>query len=496
MVFLTVDHQKYEVKPGTRLSDAIGLHHSLELPCGGKGRCGKCKVTAFGALSPVSAAEKNYLSPQELASGIRLACCTVVEGDCQVALREETKSVVCADGAMPDFARKPLFQAFGAAIDIGTTTLAARLYGERGLVAQAAMANPQTRYGADVISRIGEALAGRGGEIAQCIRRALKALLEELSEKAGISPNQIDSVVITGNTAMLYLLTETDPDCLSHAPFEASHLFGEFRKGFDLDLPCPEADVYLPRCASAFVGADLVTALLASEIWRQEEISVLVDIGTNGEMALCHGKQLFCCSTAAGPAFEGTGLSMGMAGKEGAIDHVAVCGEKMRSHVIGDRKALGICGSGVVDALAVFLELELMDETGYLEEDPVLLSERVYVSQQDVRMVQLAKSAICAGIQTLIESAGVSMAEVRQLVIAGGFGSYLNIENAGKIGLVPPELSKKAKVIGNGALLGAAMILLNRDFAELSSELAQKAVTVDLTANPVFHERYMEEMMF
>lgn len=496
MAFLTMNHQKYEVDPGTRLSDAIGLHHSMEFPCGGKGRCGKCRVTAFGALSPVSAAEKNYLSSQELASGIRLACCAVVEGDCQVTLREETKSVVCTDGTMPDFAPKPLFQAFGAAVDIGTTTLAARLYGEKGSLAQAAMANPQACYGADVISRIGAALAGKSGEIARCIRGALKALLEELSGKADISPDQIDAVVITGNTAMLYLLTETNPDCLSHAPFEASQLFGEFQKGFHLDLPCPEAKVYLPRCVSAFVGADLVTALLASGIWRQEEISVLVDIGTNGEMALCYGKQLVCCSTAAGPAFEGTGLSMGMAGKEGAIDHVAVCGGKMRSHVIGNRKASGICGSGIVDALAAFLELGLMDETGYLEEDPVFLSEQVSVSRKDIRMVQLAKSAVCAGIWTLIESAGVSAAEIRQLVIAGGFGSYLNIENAGKIGLVPPELAKRARVIGNGALLGAAMILLNRDFAELSSELAQKAVTVDLTASPVFHERYMEEMMF
>lgn len=496
MAFLTIGHQKHEVKPGTRLSDAIGLYHPLELPCGGKGRCGKCRVTAFGALSPVSTVERDHLSPQELESGIRLACCAVVEGDCQVILREETQNVVCDDGIMPDFPPKPLFQNFGAVVDIGTTTLAARLYGRNGLLAQATMVNPQGRYGADVISRIGEALAGKGAEIARCIRAALKSLLEELSEKACVFPNQINAVVITGNTSMLYLLTETDTDCLSHAPFEASRLFGEFRKGFDLELPCPEAEVYFPRCVSAFVGADLVTALLASEIWKEKETSVLVDIGTNGEMALWREGKLFCCSTAAGPAFEGTGLSMGMAGKPGAIDHVAIHGGKMCSHVIGERKATGVCGSGVVDALAAFLELGRMDETGYLEEDPVFLSERVSVSQQDVRMVQLAKSAICAGIQTLIESAGVSMAEVSRLVVAGGFGSYLDIENAGKIGLVPPELAKRAKIIGNGALLGAAMILLNRDFAEFSFQMAQRAVTVDLTASAVFHERYMEGMMF
>ena len=489
MALLTINDREYIVEAGTLLSDAIGLHHTLELPCGGKGRCGKCRVTASGNLSPVSETERGHLSRRELEAGIRLACCTAVEGDCRVFLGGEAKSVICGGGEMPDFTLKPLFHTFGAAVDIGTTTLAARLYGHKGLLAQASGINPQNRYGADVISRIGGALAGKGVEMAQCIRKALKALLEELSGEAGISPEQIDALAITGNTAMLYLLTETDPDCLSHAPFEASRLFGELWRGVDLELPCPTAKVYLPRCVSAFVGADLVTALLASGLWRKEETSVLADIGTNG-------KRLYCCSTAAGPAFEGTGLSMGMAGKEGAIDRVAVQEGALCSHVIGGGKAAGVCGSGVVDAMSAFLELGLMDETGCLTKDPVFISERVSISQRDVRMVQLAKSAVCAGIQTLIENAGISMAEVDRLVIAGGFGSYLNLENAGKIGLIPPALARKASPIGNGALLGAAMVLLNQDFIELSSRLARQAETVDLAVSSIFQERYLEGMLF
>ena len=460
MALLTINDREYIVEAGTLLSDAIGLHHTLELPCGGKGRCGKCRVTASGNLSPVSETERGHLSRRELEAGIRLACCTAVEGDCRVFLGEEAKSVICGGGEMPDFTLKPLFHTFGAAVDIGTTTLAARLYGHKGLLAQASGINPQNRYGADVISRIGGALAGKGVEMAQCIRKALKALLEELSGKAGISPEQIDALAITGNTAMLYLLTQTDPDCLSHAPFEASRLFGELWRGVDLELPCPTAKVYLPRCVSAFVGADLVTALLASGLWRKEETSVLADIGTNGEMALYSGKRLYCC------------------------------------HVIGGGKAAGVCGSGVVDAMSAFLELGLMDETGCLTKDPVFISERVSISQRDVRMVQLAKSAVCAGIQTLIENAGISMAEVGRLVIAGGFGSYLNLENAGKIGLIPPALARKASPIGNGALLGAAMVLLNQDFIELSSRLARQAETVDLAASSIFQERYLEGMLF
>ena len=187
----------------------------------------------------------------------------------------------------------------------------------RGLLAQASGINPQNRYGADVISRIGGALAGKGVEMAQCIRKALKALLEELSGEAGISPEQIDALAITGNTAMLYLLTETDPDCLSHALLRLPAYLENYGGAFDLELPCPTAKVYLPRCVSAFVGADLVTALLASGLWRKEETSVLADIGTNGEMALYSGKRLYCCSTAAGPALKEPGCRWAWREKKG-----------------------------------------------------------------------------------------------------------------------------------------------------------------------------------
>ena len=165
MALLTINDREYIVEAGTLLSDAIGLHHTLELPCGGKGRCGKCRVTASGNLSPVSETERGHLSRRELEAGIRLACCTAVEGDCRVFLGGEAKSVICGGGEMPDFTLKPLFHTFGAAVDIGTTTLAARLYGHKGLLAQASGINPQNRYGADVISRIGGALAGKGVEL-------------------------------------------------------------------------------------------------------------------------------------------------------------------------------------------------------------------------------------------------------------------------------------------------------------------------------------------
>lgn len=496
MAVIRIDNKEYFVEPGGLLSDAIGLHRSMELPCGGKGKCGKCRVTARGDLSPVSKTEEKYLSSQEIEKGIRLACCTKVEGDCQVILPQQVRNVICTDGGMPEFEKNPFFQNYGGAIDIGTTTLAARLYSQEGLIAQASKLNPQSQYGADVISRIGQALDGKSRDIMGCIQNALGELLEEMSRQAGISVEEIDFLVVTGNTAMLYLLTGANPDCLSHAPFQASKLFGEIWTGGDLGLPCWRAQVYLPRCISAFVGADLTTALLASGLWKSRETALLADIGTNGEMILCHENHRYCCSTAAGPAFEGAGLSMGMSGKEGAVDHVFVEGKMLVPHIIGGGDPVGICGSGIVDALAAFLETEDLDESGLLEESPVKVAGSVSVSQQDVRMVQLAKSAICAGIRTLVKNTGLSLTQVAKLSVAGGFGSYLDIENAGKIGLIPQELTGRSEILGNAALTGAAMILLNKDFAEQSAQLARSTETVDLTVSPIFNEYYMEGMYF
>ena len=254
--------------------------------------------------------------------------------------------------------------------------------------------------------------------------------------------------------------------------------------------------VSLPRCISAFVGADLTTALLASGLWKQAGTALLADIGTNGEVILCRNGAFSCCSTAAGPAFEEAGLSLGMAGKAGAVDHVTVSGGLLVPHVIGEGAPAGICGSGVVDAIAALLRLEQLDETGLLDPDPAVIAGPVVLTQQDVRMVQLAKSAVCAGIRTLTKAAGLSLEQVGALAIAGGFGSFLNLESAGAIGLIPPELVPKARTLGNAALTGAAMLLLNRDFAAFSAALAEQAETVELSTDARFQEYYVEGMLF
>lgn len=494
MAKITVNGTVKILPEGSLLKEAVP---SLAMPCGGHGRCGKCRVKVSGAVSAPDDEERKRLGEEALSRGIRLACRARVEGDCTVTLEEDTDVQIRLEGVMPQVELEPRYEKYGAAVDVGTTTLAALLYGPEGTpLARASASNPQAAWGADVISRIDASLHGQGKELAAAIRGGISELLLELCEKAGIGAGDIDALVITGNTAMLYLLTETDPGDLAQAPFEAKRLFGEELRGGELSLPCREARVYLPRCMSAFVGADITTALLAGESCKSEGTRLLTDIGTNGEMALWHGGKLFCCSTAAGPAFEGAGISMGMGGAAGAVDHVAVSDGELTPHILGGTEPRGICGSGIIDALACMLELETLDETGVLDEDPAPVAPPVALTQKDVRMVQLAKSAICAGIETLMDTAGLGPDQVEELAVAGGFGSYLNVENAGKIGLLPPALTRKVRVLGNAALSGAAMLLLNRSLEAEATAMADGAETLDLSTNPKFMDAYTENMFF
>ena len=298
---------------------------------------------------------------------------------------------------------------------------------------------------------------------------------------------------------MLYLLTHRDVDCLSHAPFIADELFGRWADPEELTLAAaPAARVYLPRCMSAFVGADITCALVASQICAKPDSTLLADIGTNGELALWHDGRLLCCSTAAGPVFEGATISQGMHASKGAIDRVAWRDGQVCCHTIGDAPAVGICGSGIIDAAAVLCEQEIIDETGAFadEEDAYSLTQEVALTQKDVRMLQLAKSAICAGMLTLLEVESIDVAELPRLFIAGGFGSFLNLHSAARMGLYPSELESHASAIGNAALVGAAMLLLRGEYLTQSVALAEMSETIDLSSNPIFMDNYVECMSF
>ncbi|MBQ7921703.1 MAG: DUF4445 domain-containing protein [Clostridia bacterium] len=496
-ITLTVNGSPRTVTAGKSISEYLGS----EQPCGGHGRCGKCKVIATGDLSPLSESEKNLLTEEELKKGFRFACLTAVLGDCSVVTLQSDAGDVKAvtDGEMPEFPLNPAFVHYGAAIDIGTTTIAAGLYDTDGtLLCEAACLNPQIAWGADVISRIEAALDGKAESLALSIRSAIDDILAVLARKASVSAEEIDGIVLTGNTVMLYLLTETDTEPLSHAPFTVHRSFGETVTADALGLSCiqPDTPVYLPPCMAAFIGADITCGILATRLCESAESALFADIGTNGEMGLWTKGKLTVCSTAAGPAFEGVGISMGMRGAPGAIDKVAVHGNQAVCHVIGDKPAVGICGSGLVDAAACLLRLGILDETGYLEEETVTLKDSVTLDQSDIRMLQLAKSAICAGMTALSASAGIQPEDVDHAIIAGGFGKYLDMGNAEYIGLIPAGLQDKIRVVGNASLTGAAMLLLSKNFRDTCYRIAGDAEILELSTDSVFVEQYMMGMMF
>ncbi len=500
-ITVTVNGQPYKCPVGTNLGTLLTEIGQGNMPCGGHGKCGKCLVTVLGTVNPPSESELHTLTAEEINKGIRLACRTAVFGDCSVITKGVSeKGQIRGDGEMPDFPLAPAFASYGAAVDIGTTTVAARLYDRDGrLLAEESDLNRQSAWGADVITRMEAAMAGNARRIAQVIRETVDRMLYNLAKKAGISADAIDGAVITGNTVMLHLLTNTDTEPLTHAPFRANRLFGETIPAGELGLTAlsPETAVYLPPCAAAFVGADVITALLASDLCKSTETGLLIDIGTNGEMILRQKEKLYACSTAAGPAFEGAGISMGMGGQPGAIDRVWLTPDgSLDAHVIGDKAPAGLCGSGLVDAVACLLETETLDETGYLEDDPTVILSPVTITGQDIRAVQLAKSAIHAGMRTLLHAAGLSCGDVKTLCIAGGFGSYLDVKNAGRIGLLPEELVSRVRVIGNAALVGASMLLLSTELRPVCESMAREAEIVELASNPVFVAEYMERMLF
>lgn len=477
--------QEFNFSPPLLLDAALEqAGFSIPRPCGGRGVCGKCAVTLEGAVSDPNEAERK--------AGTRLSCQAQLLGDARVTLADSRKTEqIEVHGIDTPIDLRPMEGRLGAAVDIGTTTLALKLYDlpSGRLLGEAAMLNPQTSVAADVMGRISAAMAGQLEKMQQQIVDAIGTLLKDACSKSGQSEDAVDKLVLTGNTTMLYLLTGRDPECLSHAPFRADTLFGNW----DTILG---KDTYLPACMNAFVGADITCAVLASGMTASSDTSLLCDIGTNGEIALWKDGKLFVTSTAAGPAFEGAGISCGCGSITGAIDKVWVEDGAVRAHTIGEAPAVGICGSGLIDAIAAFLSIEEIDETGATESDDLPLRDGVVLEPRDVRSVQLAKAAIAAGIQTLMESAGTSCGDISALYIAGGFGSHLDVSSAAAIGLIPGELASKVKVIGNASLSGSVRLLLNRESLSQAEEIAKKSSHVNLGGNPRFNENYMEQMFF
>ena len=466
--FLPDDIQVH-VETGTDLLQAqilAGLRP--DAPCGGRGTCGKCRVILDGAEV--------------------LACQTAVDRDMTVYTKEESAVKILTGGlavdAQPDGAHD-----YALAIDIGTTTVVCYLLdGKTGAVlAQSSTMNPQAQFGADVISRIQHVLENQGGEAMQkCIRNALEKLTADVAAQAGIHPADITVAAIVGNTAMHHLLLGIDPSPLVVPPY-MPNVFEALEKDIARILPN----------IAGFVGGDTVGCMVATRFDALEKLTLMIDIGTNGEMVLGDKNRRIACSTAAGPAFEGAKISCGMRGAAGAVDHVWLEDGQVKYHVIGDGEALGLCGSGLLDLVAVLLDLEIIDESGYLEDREYRLGDTpVVLTQKDVREVQLAKAAIRAGIELLAQELGVQVESIAQVYLAGAFGNYLTPASACRIGMIPPALLDRIRPIGNAAGEGAKLCALSKAEFTYSQELAKHTDFLELASLPDFQDCYVDALEF
>ncbi|MDO5331568.1 MAG: ASKHA domain-containing protein, partial [Bacillota bacterium] len=376
----------------TKLSELLTkLNVMPQQPCGGNGKCGKC--VAFV-----------YKDGQSLEETKILTCQAYVEDDTEIYIPKGTiVSKIQTDGIMPEYKLNPRSNGIGCAVDIGTTTVVLRLInldtGE--FLPAVSVENPQRAIASDVINRIQASLKGKNQLQKQLIHNTLSNLLERACEDAGIAKDDVKYTIVTGNTTMLYLYTGRSPKSLTEVPYTADCTFGFM-----------EDDVYFPPCFGAYVGADIYTAILASDLVKDKKTALLIDLGTNGEIALYKDGKLTCCATACGPAFEGAGIDCGGPATDGAIDHIWVEDDEIKYSVIGKTKPTHLCGSAVIDAVAALLKTNHISEMGKLDSEYFEFAPGIKFTNKDVRQIQLAKSAICAGIKTLMEVNGVTADDI------------------------------------------------------------------------------------
>ena len=461
------------------------FERGVEFPCGGDSLCGGCRIRVVEGDVPITAGMRAVLSGEELAEGWRLACRAEARGPVVVEIDQWSVHV------LTDETRLELEpgEGFGIAIDLGTTTLVAQLVdlATGDVLAVETALNPQARYGADVMSRVQYELQ-HPGVLRQLIRRSLGGMVTKLA--AG---RALREVLIAGNTVMHHLFCGEDVAPLSHVPFRSSALAASRFEARELEWGvASEPDVRFLPCVGGFVGSDLLAGLVATGIGESATPLALLDLGTNGEIAVGCRDWIRCASTAAGPAFEGGRIRDGMRAGAGAIDRVSREGDSLQCHVIGGGVARGICGSGLVDAAAAALDLGWIDERGRLTGGRTTIPlDGVGLVQADIRELQLAKGAIRAGLDVLVGECGASRP---RLLLAGAFGNYIRTESARRIGLVPPEAAD-VKPAGNTALRGTRMLLLTPSRRDrIVDELLRRTRHVELAAMPEFQEAFVDRM--
>jgi len=594
------------VETGTTVLEAAAQADIiLEAPCGGKGRCGKCRIVFDGTTFPLTEQEEQLLSSADIAEGVRLGCRARVTEDCLVEIPPESqgafpqaltftpgdggtfpfapplqsipltdlerrlrdartsdievlRGLVGADGGdtelpleflqvLPERLRDSNAggtavvmtdgsvlgltaanrEVYGVALDVGTTTVAAALMelGNGTQLSVASRLNAQAVHGADTISRINFCSTELDGlaELNRQIIGTVNDIVEELSDRARVDPDDIWEMTVVGNTTMMHLFLGVSPKYLGLKPytpvFRRPPRVNAARLGLKLS---PSANVHVLPCIGSFVGADSVGVILTSGMRRTDATTMAVDIGTNGEILLGSNNRLIASSTAAGPALEGAEISCGMRAALGAIERVMVEDGELKFEVIGNRQPVGVCGSGLVDLVTILVQHGVVDAGGRLlsaDEMPhpardwfagqivcksegnefVIYRDRgceLRLTQRDIRKLQLAKAAIRAGIEILKAEIGVGNDDIHAVFLAGAFGNYINKESAVAIGLLPRFPLEKIRAVGNAAGAGAKLALLSRQARLDALEIANNTEHVELGGRQAFQDAFADAMMF
>ena len=480
----------------------------ISAACGGAGKCGKCKVRFMEHPTPITADDEVCLSKEELEDGWRLSCLSYPEADClvEVASDDESDFAIVSDYQDQKKHVDDITEdAYDIAIDIGTTTIAINLIGKtsKEVCRTHTTINRQRAYGADVISRIQASVDGKGPELRESIQNDLLD---------GISPSLVDRIAIAGNTTMGHLLMGYSCESLGVFPFTPVNIgtiyvtFAElFAGAAKEETGFEQAKIVLLPGISTFVGADISAGMLSCNMDQTEGPCLLLDLGTNGEMAIGKAGNYMVTSTAAGPAFEGGNISCGMGAVKGAISGVTIENGKVTLETIGDRPPVGLCGTGVLETVYELLQDELIDETGVLDDEyfddgfelaKTPEGEPISFTQQDIREIQLAKSAVRAGLETLLLRYGVTYDDIEKVFLAGGFGYRIDLEKTIGIGLIPEELRDKIEAVGNSSLGGAGKFLMEADAQERINKMMEECAEVALSTDKDFIQFYTDYMFF
>lgn len=484
--------------------------------CNGRGSCGKCGILVEAGELDITEEDRKFFNEAQLAQGYRLSCKAVPTGDLTIQMissDEDDFEVLSSHGAKAanerQSAQADLNTAYGIAVDIGTTTISMDLIDlSTGIsVADDNRINRQRAFGADVISRIQASVNGDKEALRKSIVKDLTEGFEHLIEDSGIAPAQVIKIVIGANTTMCHLLLGYDCDTLGVFPFEPVNI-KTVRKSFEevFDSAFLTAQVIVLPGISTYVGADIAAGLLACDFDRNTKQVMLIDLGTNGEMAISTEDGFLCTSTAAGPAFEGGNISCGTGSIKGAICAVKIHEpDNIEYKTIADGAPVGICGTGVLDITAELVACEMVDETGLLDDDyfddgvkiaTSKTGENIVFTQKDVREIQLAKAAVRAGIEVLVKRSHSSFENVGTVYLAGGFGFRLNIQKAVSIGLLPEAFAEKICIVGNSCLKGASMCVMDeRNIARIEA-MIEKCQEISLGSDVDFNNAYMESMYF